>query len=92
MIFVSINLRNDLTDLLDIGELTWEQKEQVFRELFARMNGAKANKSDKPKENNKSNMMVAKLNKNLEKFDTDDEDEDFDPKSLKPLTSKNREL
>ncbi|KAI6657185.1 Basal body-orientation factor 1 [Oopsacas minuta] len=29
------------TDTVDIGELTWEQKEQVLRMLFAQMNGNK---------------------------------------------------
>ena len=35
--------RHDINDMVDLADLTWEQKEQVLRELFARMNGAKAN-------------------------------------------------
>lgn len=34
-------LRSGVGGRIDIGELTWEQREQVLRLLFAKMNGSK---------------------------------------------------
>ena len=39
---VCINLRYD-SGKVDVGDLTWEQKERVLRYLFARMNGGSSN-------------------------------------------------
>lgn len=57
--------------------MTWEQKEQVLRELFARMNGAKSNK-----ENNKQIVPLSKLNKINNEIENDFNDDD-DDESLK---------
>lgn len=38
--FLSLKLfRTDIQGNVDIGDLTWEQKEKVLRLLFAKMNG-----------------------------------------------------
>ena len=57
-------------------DLTWEQKEQVLRELFARMNGTKV-KSDKDKSQMKSNMSIVRIDdrKNLENYDSNDDED-----------------
>ena len=34
-------LLQDISSMVDLSELTWEQREQVLRLLFARMNGHK---------------------------------------------------
>ena len=34
-------LLQDMSSVVDLSELTWEQREQVLRLLFARMNGHK---------------------------------------------------
>lgn len=64
-----------MSKLVDLTDLTWEQKEQVLRELFARMNGAKVNK----KEDQKKPKMLALESKSsqnvLDKYDTDEEEE-----------------
>ena len=41
MVFV---LRSHLGQNVDIGQLSWEQREKVLRLLFARMNGYKMHK------------------------------------------------
>jgi len=38
--------RTNLGSEVDIGDLTWEQKEQVLRALFLRMNTKKSNIQD----------------------------------------------
>jgi hypothetical protein len=45
------DFRHDIGNLVEIGELTWEQKEQVLRELFGRMNN-KSNKKHQFKDYN----------------------------------------
>ena len=66
-----------MSKLVDLNELTWEQKEQVLRELFARMNGAKLNKENKPKKQ-ASTLALEKFSKNtLDKYETDEEDQDI---------------
>lgn len=70
----------DVNELADIDELTWEQKEQVLRELFARMNGAKANKSL-----NQQSKALVKVNSNPNLvYDSNDDDEEDDG-NLKPI-------
>lgn len=65
----------DMSKLVDLTDLTWEQKEQVLRELFARMNGAKVNKKDE-KKNTKMLALESKSSQNmLDKYDTDEEEE-----------------
>ena len=73
-----------MSKLVDLSDLTWEQKEQVLRELFARMNGARTEKeegAEKSKQKqNKSNKMLAldsgSVNReNLTKYDTEDEED-----------------
>lgn len=54
----------DINKLVDLNDLTWEQREQVLRELFARMNGTKSSNSD--------TMALAKLDNNLETDSNDD--------------------
>jgi len=73
----------DVNELADIDELTWEQKEQVLRELFARMNGAKAN----AKSLNQQSKALVKVNSNpnLVYDSNDDEDEDGEKGDLKPI-------
>ena len=34
----------EISGKVDISDLTWEQKEKVLRFLFAKMNGARANR------------------------------------------------
>lgn len=71
----------DMSKLVDLSDLTWEQKEQVLRELFARMNGAKTEKDEdeKSKQKNKSKMLAldsGSVNRdNLTKYETDDEED-----------------
>lgn len=36
--FLNKIIRHDINNMVDIADLTWEQKERVLRELFARMN------------------------------------------------------
>ncbi len=74
-----------MSKMVDLSDLTWEQKEQVLRELFARMNGAKTEKQSeeeaKSKQQKKSKMLMlgdsGSKNENLSKYETDD-DEDID--------------
>lgn len=73
--------RYDISKLVDLSELTWEQKEQVLRELFARMNGAAA----ESKKKDKNKLAIVKLSKsstnplNLRPSrDDDDEEEEED--------------
>jgi hypothetical protein len=40
-ILINFFNRIDLSGKVDVGDLTWEQKERVLRYLFAKMNGAK---------------------------------------------------
>ena len=64
-----------MSKLVDLTDLTWEQKEQVLRELFARMNGAKVNKKDEKKKT-KMLALESKSSQNmLDKYDTDEEEE-----------------
>jgi hypothetical protein len=58
----------DLNKLLDLNDLTWEQREQVLRELFARMNGTKRDAADG------NGMALAKVN-DVE-YDSNDEEGD----------------
>lgn len=73
-----------MSKLVDLSDLTWEQKEQVLRELFARMNGAKTEKeegAEKSKQKqSKSNKVLAldsasASRDNLTKYETDDEED-----------------
>lgn len=73
-----------MSKLVDLSDLTWEQKEQVLRELFARMNGAKTEKEEgaeksQQKQNNSNKMLAldsASANReNLTKYETDDEED-----------------
>ncbi len=73
-----------MTKLVDLADLTWEQKEQVLRELFARMNGAKVAKQAEAgaarppkKATSKQLALVESRSTNnalLDKYDTDDEE------------------
>jgi len=54
--------------MVDLVDLTWEQKEQVLRELFSRMNGAKNNKQNQKSEN----LAISQDNRGT----SDDEDND----------------
>ncbi len=72
-----------MTKLVDLADLTWEQKEQVLRELFARMNGAKVAKQAETgaarpqKKASKQLALVESRSTNnalLDKYDTDDEE------------------
>jgi hypothetical protein len=56
--------------MVDLVDLTWEQKEQVLRELFSRMNGAKNNKQNQKTEN------LAISHDNRITSDSNDEDND----------------
>lgn len=38
--------RMNLAEEVEVGDLTWEQKEQVLRELFARMNSRRSSMTD----------------------------------------------
>ncbi len=71
--------RYDISKLVDLSELTWEQKEQVLRELFARINGAKLNREQqKSKLNKNQSLAIDKFSKNtLDKYETDDEEQEF---------------
>lgn len=62
-----------------MSDLTWEQREQVLRELFARMNGNKT-KSNKTTTDNQT--LAIESNKNSSHFDGDDDDEDKTVKFL----------
>jgi hypothetical protein len=53
---------------LDLNDLTWEQREKVLRELFARMNGNKA-KSD----SNNKNIAALMMMKDPDGYDSNDE-------------------
>ena len=72
-----------MTKLVDLADLTWEQKEQVLRELFARMNGAKVVKQvevgvGKPQKKAGKQLALVEsrsTNNALDKYDTDDEHE-----------------
>jgi hypothetical protein len=44
--FVEFIIRTNLGAEVDIADLTWEQKEQVLRALFIRMNSRKSNVTD----------------------------------------------
>ncbi len=59
-----------MNDIVDLVDLTWEQKEQVLRELFSRMNGAKSNKPMQKTEN----LAISQDNRNTS--DSNDEDND----------------
>lgn len=68
----------DMSKLVDLSDLTWEQKEQVLRELFARMNGAKTSKPVDDKKIKKPKMLALESKSSqhaLDKYDTDDEDD-----------------
>jgi hypothetical protein len=60
----------DINKLIDLNDLTWEQREQVLRELFARMNGTKR---DKNESGNSMALMPATDNHNAG-YDSNDED------------------
>lgn len=45
--------------MVDLVDLTWEQKEQVLRELFARINGTKVNKAKNDSDNRKTQKSLA---------------------------------
>ncbi len=70
-----------MTKLVDLADLTWEQKEQVLRELFARMNGAKiAKQMESGASRKKAGKQLALVesrstNNALDKYDTDEEQE-----------------
>ena len=59
-----------MNDIVDLVDLTFEKKEQVLRELFSRMNGAKSNK---PSEKT-GNLAISQDNRNTS--DSNDEDND----------------
>lgn len=61
--------RQGLDNLFDLNDLTWEQKEQVLRELFARMNGMKTKK-------NKSDFKAVELNETINDADSNEDDND----------------
>lgn len=63
--------RCNIDELIDLSELTWEQREQVLRELFARMNGNKAAKKSKEQQQ----PLAIESNKD---GNNEDEDEDED--------------
>ncbi len=77
----------DVNELADIDELTWEQKEQVLRELFARMNGAKTDKSM----NRHQNKALVKVNSNPNLvYDSNDDDENDVKNDLKPISKQKK--
>ena len=77
LITTSPYLRHDISNLTEVGELTWEQKEQVLRELFARMN-SKSQKKKQP-------MIKEDSNNNLNDERNDEEEEDVDYNDLKTM-------
>lgn len=63
----------DMSKLVDLADLTWEQKEQVLRELFARMNGAKVDDQKEEKKKHKMLALDSKSENKLDKYETDEE-------------------
>lgn len=64
-------IRCDVDQLIDLNDLTWEQKEQVLRELFARINGNKIKKQTKPNE-----PLAIENSRNDSTYDSNDEEND----------------
>lgn len=69
------NYRCDVDELVDLNDLTWEQKEQVLRELFARMNGNKAKKANKL--NGEKPLAIENVKSKRDSFDSNDDDNDL---------------
>ena len=67
--------------MVDLVDLTWEQKEQVLRELFSRMNGAKEPTSKK------QNLAISQENR--DNYD-DSNDEDNDSLKYVDIESKSK--
>ena len=63
---------------VDLADLTWEQKEQVLRELFARMNGTKI-----AQEKRKKKLAIQKVKSSFDDYETDDEDISSDMRTSK---------
>lgn len=55
--------------MFDLNDLTWEQKEQVLRELFARINGMKGKKT-------KHELKAVELNESINDGDSNEDDND----------------
>ena len=55
---------------MDLNDLTWEQKEQVLRELFARMNGVKSKKQKNPA----NELKAVELDETINDVDSNEDD------------------
>ncbi|CAF0840532.1 unnamed protein product [Brachionus calyciflorus] len=59
--------------VFDLNDLTWEQKEQVLRELFARMNGVKP----KQVKNGNDELKAVELDETINDADSNEDDNDI---------------
>jgi hypothetical protein len=66
-----------MNELIDLADLTWEQKEQVIRQLFARINGS--SKSKKINSSDTSTSLIEAVKDNdTNGYNDDDFTDDFD--------------
>lgn len=70
--------RCNIDELIDLSDLTWEQREQVLRELFARMNGNKVARAEETKLSAANEPTLAIENPKKSSDLTLDDDNDVD--------------
>jgi hypothetical protein len=81
-----------MNEMIDLVDLTWEQKEQVLRELFARINGTKLNK---PKNDSfehgktQKSLALTRSSNNKESDVSDFDDNNLSPNFNNYIDSKN---
>lgn len=76
----------NLNNMVDLVDLTWEQKEQVLRELFSRMNGPKKQKDKEIQK--KANLAISAYNDDFNDTDEDEPESNTDETKSKNSSSK----